>query len=79
MPIESNDRMTEHGILLCNLLPEAFFFGSLTGMMIHPGTVQQPVIGKIEIDTKCRPEFLEKLQAMNIHKASLFPSKPSSA
>ena len=79
-PIEPNDRMTaQQGILLCNLLPEAFFFGNLMGMMIHPDTVQQPVIRKIEIDTKCRSEFLEKLQAMNIHKASLFPAKASSA
>jgi hypothetical protein len=42
-------------------------------MMIYPETVRQPVVRKIEIDTRHRTQFLEKLRAMNIHRASLFP------
>jgi FRG domain len=79
-PIEPNDRMTaQQGILLCNLLQEAFFFANLMRMMIYPDTVRQPVIRKIEIDTNCRAEFLQQLEAMNIHSASLFPAMANRA
>jgi FRG domain len=73
-PLEANERMTaQQGILLCKLIHEAYFFAVLMRMMIYPETVRQPVVRKIEIDTRHRTQFLEKLRAMNIHRASLFP------
>jgi hypothetical protein len=73
-PLEPNDRMAaQQGILLCHLLPEAPFFTTLMRMMIFPETVRRPVIRKLEIDTRHRTEFLDRLRAMNIHKAPLFP------
>ena len=73
-PLETNHRMVaQQGILLCKLFHEAFFSQTLMRMMIHPETIVQPVVRKLEIDTAHRTEFLRNLRAMNIHKASLFP------
>jgi hypothetical protein len=73
-PLQSNERLaTQQGVLLWNLFPEAFFFGALMRMMIHPETPDQPVVRKLEVEAGCRTEFLTNLRAMNIHRASLFP------
>ena len=42
-------------------------------MMIHPNHKTGPVIRKLEIGNSFRVEFLKRLRAMNIHRASLFP------
>lgn len=75
-PLQPNDRMAaQEGILLCKLFHVAFFSQTLMRMMMYPEVVQQPVVRKLEIDTQHRAEFLDKLRAMNIHRASLFPDE----
>jgi hypothetical protein len=70
-----NERMAvQQGILLCKLFHEALISVTLMRMMIHPETPTQPVVRKLELDKSHRTEFLRRLKAMNIHRASLFPA-----
>jgi hypothetical protein len=72
--LRTNERMTaQQGVFLCRLLHAAPFTQTLMRMMIHPETPDQPVVRKLEVETKRRTEFLTNLRAMNIHRASLFP------
>ncbi len=73
-PMMLNERRAvQQGILLCKLFHEAPFSVTLMRMMIHPETPTQPVVRKLELDISHRAEFLRRLKAMNIHRASLFP------
>lgn len=73
-PLMANERMfAQRGISLCALQPGASFGEILMTMMIHPEIPDHPVVRKLEIQRSCRIEFLRKLRAMNIHRASLFP------
>jgi len=63
----------QQGFFLCKLIHEATFNQILMSMMIHPTTVDRPVVKKLEIKKDQRIKFLRCLREMNIHRASLFP------
>jgi hypothetical protein len=71
--------VAQQGFFLCKLRHEAHFSSSLMHMMMHPKTSEgpdlpdQPVIRKLILNRAVRIEFLKKLRAMNIHRASLYP------
>jgi hypothetical protein len=72
--MELNQRMLiQQGELLCNLVHGAPVSAILLAMFIHPSKVQRRVVSKVVVKKDRRIEFLEKLQRMNIHEASLFP------
>ena len=72
-PPKNNERMAaQQGVFLCRLFYEAPLTGTLMRMMIQQ-IPDRPVIRKLELNTAYRIEFLQKLKAMNIHRASLFP------
>lgn len=73
-PPMSNSRLfAQRGVFLCKLLHQASFGQILMTMMMNPEPAGQPVIRKLEIEGGLRIEFLKRLRAMNIHRASLFP------
>jgi hypothetical protein len=73
-PQHTDERMVaQQGLFLCKLIPEATFNQILMTMMIHPNTPERPVVRKLEVDANSRIDFLKRLRAMNIHRASLFP------
>jgi hypothetical protein len=73
-PQHSDQRMAaQQGFFLCKLIGEATFNQMLMTMMTHPDTPDQPVVRKLEVSGRNRIEFLKRLRAMNIHRASLFP------
>jgi hypothetical protein len=74
-PSRTNERMAaQQGFFLCSLLRQASFNQIVMGMMMEgPEPPDQPVVRKLEIPIDLRIEFLKKLRAMNIHRASLFP------
>ncbi len=63
----------QQGFFLCKLIGEATFNQILMSMMTHPDTPDGPVVRKLDISGKNRIDFLKRLRAMNIHRASLFP------
>ena len=73
-PTISNPRMfAQRGMFLCKLRHQASFEQILMTMVIHPEATARPVIRKIEVGSRLRIDFLKRLRAMNIHRASLFP------
>jgi FRG domain-containing protein len=73
-PRRTNERMAaQQGFFLCSLQREASFNQIVMSLMIHPEPPEFPVIRKLEIAVDLRIEFLKRLRAMNIHRASLFP------
>jgi hypothetical protein len=73
-PRRTNERMAaQQGFFLCSLQREASFNQIVMTMMFHPEPPEFPVIRKLEIGVDLRIEFLKRLRAMNIHRASLFP------
>lgn len=73
-PLETDDRMSaQQGFFLCKLKHPVTFNQALMRMMMDPETVERPVVRKLEVDAKCRIDFLKILRRMNIHRASLFP------
>jgi len=73
-PAISNPRMfAQRGIFLCKLIHPVWFGSILMHMMMNPEATAQPVIRKIEFESSLRIDFLKRLRAMNIHRASLFP------
>src|ERR1019366_498852 len=73
-PPMSNPRMfAQRGFFLCKLYHEATFGQILMTMIMNPEVTSRPVVRKIEIGSSLRVEFLKRLRAMNIHRASLFP------
>jgi len=72
-PLEASERMVaQQGVALCKLVHEASFNQMLMSMIIHKPP-PQPVIRKLKVGRDLRIDFLKRLQAMNIHRASLFP------
>lgn len=73
-PLEAAQRMVaQQGLTLCKLFHEATFNQVLMRMMIHRQLPTRPVVRKLEVETNLRIQILRRLQAMNIHRASLFP------
>lgn len=73
-PVVLNARMTaQHGILLCKLFHQAMFSQILMSMVVHPEVPEQPVIRRLAITRTLRPQILQSLKAMDIHRGTLFP------
>jgi hypothetical protein len=72
-PISNARLFAQRGFFLCKLIDEATIAQLLMSMMMHPVHTKRPVIRKLEIGSGFRIEFLKRLRAMNIHRASLFP------
>jgi hypothetical protein len=73
-PAMSNPRLfAQRGLFLCKLVEQASVGQLLMTMVMYPTVTDRPIIRKLEIGTSLRIEFLKRLRAMNIHRASLFP------
>jgi hypothetical protein len=72
-PYADERGVAQQGLFLCRLYHQATFNKILMTMMIHPETPDRPVVRKLEVAGDHRIEFLKRLRAMNIHRASLFP------
>jgi hypothetical protein len=84
-PLQLDARMVaQQGFFLCNLFHEAIFDEAtfsrvLISMIMNSETSDvldipdRPVVRKLVLPSKLRIEFLKRLRAMNIHRASLFP------
>jgi hypothetical protein len=79
-PLRLDARMVaQQGFFLCKLYHQVHFSLVLMRMMMHPkgpdgpDLPDRPVIRKLVLKKELRIEFLKKLRAMNIHRASLFP------
>jgi hypothetical protein len=72
-PQHADERMAaQQGFFLCKLMSRATF----NQIHDHDDPSQhseRPVVRKLEVDGKNRIDFLKRLRAMNIHRASLFP------
>lgn len=73
-PPQANERMfAQQGFFLWKLFERTSFFDQILVSMMKEPIMDRPVVRKLEVDENLRVEFLEKLRAMNIHRASLFP------
>jgi hypothetical protein len=79
-PLQLDTRVvSQQGFFLCKLFHQATFNQILIGMMSNPRVLDEPtvpahpVVRRLVMKRELRITFLKNLQAMNIHKASLFP------
>src|ERR1700722_305585 len=74
-PAMSNARMfAQRGLFICKLIEQASVAQLLMTMVLYPTLTDRPVMRKLEVEAGLRINFLKQLRAMNIHRASLFPS-----
>jgi hypothetical protein len=73
-PRKTDSWMTsQRGLFLCKCWHVPSMNQLVMRMMIHPNLVSTPRIKKLEIGGDSRVDFLEHLNAANIHRGSLFP------
>jgi hypothetical protein len=73
-PRKTDSWMTsQRGLFLCKCWHVPSMNQLVMRMMIHPNVVSTPRIKKLEIGGQLRIDFLEHLNAANIHRGSLFP------
>jgi hypothetical protein len=79
-PLRLDARMlAQQGFFLCKLFHQATFNIILMSMMSNPRVADEPsvpdhpVVRRLVLKRELRIEFLKRLRAMNIHRASLFP------
>jgi len=73
-PIQLNERMlAQQGQLLCNVGRHTGFSNVILGMLMHTTAEPNQVVSRAVLKRDNRISFLEELQRINIHRASLFP------
>ncbi len=73
-PMQGNERMSaQQGFFLWKLYEETPYFDQILTSMMKDEVQRRPVISKLKVGKDLRIEFLDRLQCMNIHRASLFP------